>query len=102
VHEDPLVAGAVLEQGPARLLADAAELPVVAQRLGKAAYRQLVHRHRPFGPLRHHARPADPREAQLRAPGLERGHEVRPQLIARGLAGDDRDVGRASSHGASG
>ncbi len=72
--------------------ADAHDLAVVAQRLCIAAHRQLLHREMRFEALGHHARTADAREFDSRAPRLQRGDQVGSQQIARGFAGHHADA----------
>jgi len=94
--------GTALEQCVAQAAPDAQDFTVVAQRLGVAAYGELVHRHGRFESLRGHARPADAGKAQAGASRLQRGDQVRAELVAGGLAGHHGDACRSVGHRPSG
>ena len=83
------------------LAPDAHDLAVVAQRLGIAAHRELLHREMRLEALGRHARPADARELDPRPARLQRRDQMGGQQVAGGFAGHHADA-HMSGHCVSG
>ena len=73
----------------------------MAQRLGIAAHRELLHREMRLEAFGGHARPADAGELDPGVARLQRGDQVGGQQVAGGFAGHHADA-QVPSHRSSG